>query len=90
MRLVLALSAQRTRYGEALTSATLHRIRATLRAALNAAIRAGLISENAARRSCALPTNPVARTTTARQQTPGGDRRKVWRGGVRRPGRGSR
>ena len=49
MRLVLALSAQRTCYGEALTPATLHRIRATLRAALNAAIRAGLIGENAAR-----------------------------------------
>ena len=49
MRLVLALSAQRKCYGEALTPATLHRIRATLRAALNAAIRAGLIGENAAR-----------------------------------------
>jgi hypothetical protein len=56
MRLVLALSAQRTRYGEALTPATLQRIRATLRAALNAAIREGLIGENAARpRGAATP-----------------------------------
>ncbi len=43
------LSATCNRYGRPPTPATLHRIRATLRAALNAAIRDGLISENPAR-----------------------------------------
>jgi hypothetical protein len=33
------------------TAATLHRVRATLRAALNAAIRAGLIADNPASRA---------------------------------------
>lgn len=38
-----------TRYGRPRTAATLHRIRATLRVALNAAIRRGLIEANPAR-----------------------------------------
>jgi integrase len=44
-----ALIAMQTRYGRPLTPSTLHRIRATLRSALNAAIRDGLIHENPAR-----------------------------------------
>jgi hypothetical protein len=39
----------RTRYGRARAAATLHRIRATLRVALNAAMRRGLIDTNPAR-----------------------------------------
>jgi len=43
------LAATDTRYGRPPTPATLHRIRATLRAALNAAIRDGLLRDNPAR-----------------------------------------
>src|SRR6266540_1085140 len=44
-----ALIAMETRYGRPMTPATLHRIRATLRSALNAAIRDGLLRDNPAR-----------------------------------------
>jgi integrase len=44
-----ALIATGTRYGRPLTPSTLHRIRATLRSALNAAIRDGLLRDNPAR-----------------------------------------
>jgi integrase len=44
-----ALAATDTRYGRPPTPATLHRIRATLRSALNAAIRDGLLRDNPAR-----------------------------------------
>ncbi|MFI5959322.1 phage integrase central domain-containing protein [Cryptosporangium sp. NPDC051539] len=43
--------AQRTnRYGQPLAGSTLHRVRATLRAAFNSAIREGMITDNPARR----------------------------------------
>ncbi len=44
-----ALGAADTRYGRPPAPATLHRIRATLRTALNAAVREGLIRDNPAR-----------------------------------------
>src|SRR3954451_3538302 len=44
-----ALAGTDNRYGRAPTPSTLHRIRATLRSALNAAIRDGLIRDNPAR-----------------------------------------
>ncbi len=44
-----ALIAMQTRYGRPVTPSTLHRIRATLRSALNAAIRDGLLRDNPAR-----------------------------------------
>jgi len=44
-----ALASTDTRYGRPPTPATLHRIRATLRSALNAAIRDGLLRDNPAR-----------------------------------------
>ncbi len=43
------LAATHTRYGRPITPSTLHRIRATLRSALNAAIRDGLLRDNPAR-----------------------------------------
>src|SRR5215468_9843724 len=43
------LAATDTRYGRPVTPSTLHRIRATLRSALNAAIREGLLRDNPAR-----------------------------------------
>jgi integrase len=46
-----AIARQREAEGHPVTAATLSRIRATLRAALNAAIRAGLITANAASRA---------------------------------------
>jgi integrase len=44
-----ALTATATRYGRPVTPSTLHRIRATLRSALNAAIRDGLLRDNVGR-----------------------------------------
>ncbi|MFD1547098.1 site-specific integrase [Nonomuraea guangzhouensis] len=48
-RMFAALAGRRTRYGKPIAPSTLHRIRATLRAALNAAVREGLIASNPAR-----------------------------------------
>ncbi|MCG5217735.1 hypothetical protein [Streptosporangium sp. KLBMP 9127] len=48
-RMFTALAERRNRYGESIAASTLHRIRATLRAALNAAVREGLIASNPAR-----------------------------------------
>jgi hypothetical protein len=45
-----AITRQHQALGAPVSPATLHRIRATLRAALNAAIRRGLISDNPATR----------------------------------------
>jgi integrase len=47
--LFAALAVADTRYGRRPAPATLHRIRATLRAALNAAVRDGLLADNPAR-----------------------------------------
>ncbi|WP_344648736.1 hypothetical protein [Cryptosporangium japonicum] len=44
------LGTRTNRYGNPLAAATLHQIRATLRAALNAAVREGLLTDNPARR----------------------------------------
>ncbi|WP_158578955.1 tyrosine-type recombinase/integrase [Spongiactinospora rosea] len=48
-RMFSALAQRRTRYGVPIAASTLHRIRATLRAALNTAIREGLLQANPAR-----------------------------------------
>ncbi|MER6007866.1 tyrosine-type recombinase/integrase [Nonomuraea angiospora] len=48
-RMFAALAGRCTRYGKPIAPSTLHRIRATLRAALNAAVREGLIASNPAR-----------------------------------------
>ncbi|MEV6041414.1 site-specific integrase [Nonomuraea sp. NPDC052116] len=48
-RMFVALAGRRTRFGKSIASSTLHRIRAMLRAALNAAVREGLIASNSAR-----------------------------------------
>ncbi|KAB8188623.1 tyrosine-type recombinase/integrase [Nonomuraea phyllanthi] len=55
-RMFAALAGRRTRYGKPIAPSTLHRIRATLRAALNAAVREGLIAANPAR-MIRLPTS---------------------------------
>ena len=47
--MITSLAATDNRYGRAPTPSTLHRIRATLRSALNAAIREGLLRDNPAR-----------------------------------------
>jgi integrase len=60
-----SLAATQNRYGRALTPATLHRIRATLRAALNAAVREGLLTDNPARRvELPTPRRPQAHVWT--------------------------
>jgi len=66
--MVTGLAASRNRYGRPLSPATLHRIRATLRAALNAAIREGLIAENPARHiELPTPRRPQAQVWTDRR-----------------------
>jgi integrase len=73
------LSAAPTRTGRPLTPASLHRIRATLRAALNAAIREGLLQVNPARHvELRTPRRPPARVWTK-------TRVEAWRGGGERP-----
>jgi integrase len=47
--MITTLAATNNRYGRAPTPSTLHRIRATLRSALNAAVREGLLQDNPAR-----------------------------------------
>lgn len=47
--MITAIGATTNRYGRPPTPSTLHRIRATLRSALNAAIREGLLRDNPAR-----------------------------------------
>jgi integrase len=59
------LTAAQTRYGRPITPSTLHRIRATLRSALNAAIRDGLIRDNPARHiELPSPRRPQAQVWT--------------------------
>ncbi len=61
-----ALSQAPARHGRPLTPASLHRIRATLRAALNAAIREGLLRDNPARHiELRTPCRPPAQVWTA-------------------------
>ncbi|MBB2748376.1 tyrosine-type recombinase/integrase [Microbispora sp. NBRC 16548] len=59
-RMFTALAGRRNRYGRPLATATLERIRATLRAALNEAVREGLIDSNPAR-ALRLPAAPRPR-----------------------------
>ncbi|WP_214108300.1 tyrosine-type recombinase/integrase [Acrocarpospora catenulata] len=59
-RMFTALAGRRTRYGRPLAAASLERIRATLRAALNEAVREGLIDSNPAR-AVRLPAAPRPR-----------------------------
>lgn len=47
--MITAIGAATNRYGRTPTHSTLHRIRATLRSTLNAAIREGLLHDNPAR-----------------------------------------
>jgi site-specific recombinase XerD len=66
--LFAALGAADTRYGRRPAPATLHRIRATLRAALNVAIRDGLLADNPARRvALPSPRRPQPRVWTAQR-----------------------
>jgi integrase len=66
--LFAALATADTRYGRRPTPATLHRIRATLRAALNAAIRDGLLADNPARRvELPSPRRPHPQVWTAQR-----------------------
>jgi hypothetical protein len=71
--LFTALSETPARHGRPLTPSSLHRIRATLRAALNAAIREGLLQDNPARHiEQRTPRRPPAQVWTA-------PRVKAWR-----------
>jgi integrase len=78
-RMFVALGRRRNRYGEPISAATLQRIRATLRAALNHAMREDLIAANPAQK-VRLPspvrTHPVM--WTARREA-------AWRHGGERP-----
>lgn len=63
--MITALAHAATRYGRPLTPSTLHRIRATLRSALNAAIRDGLLRDNPARHvEVPSPRRPQAQVWT--------------------------
>ncbi|GAA2401223.1 hypothetical protein GCM10010404_68770 [Nonomuraea africana] len=78
-RMFAALAGRRNRYGEPIASSTLHRIRATLRAALNAAIREGLMASNPARMvRLPAPRLPYPEVWTDRRVT-------AWRRGGERP-----
>jgi integrase len=64
--MITALTATDNRYGRTPTPSTLHRIRATLRSALNAAIREFLLRDNPARYvEVPSPRRPHARVWTA-------------------------
>ncbi|MFB9895356.1 site-specific integrase [Planobispora takensis] len=78
-RLSMRLAERRNRYGQPLVASTLERIRATLRAALNEAVREGLIPGNPAR-GLRLPAvrRPYARVWTARRVA-------AWRATGERP-----
>jgi integrase len=65
-----ALTGTPSRSGRPLTPASLHRIRATLRAALNAAVREGLLRDNRARTvDLPAPRRPPAQVWTAARVT---------------------
>src|SRR2546430_6694834 len=71
----VALHETRSRHGNPIAASTPQRVRATLRAALNAAIREGLITDNPARRvELVNPRRPHAVVWTE-------PRVQVWRGG---------
>ena len=66
--MVTILAATKNRYGRTPTPSTLHRIRATLRSALNAAIREGLLRDNPARHvEVPSPRRPHALVWTAQR-----------------------
>ncbi|MFI7131372.1 tyrosine-type recombinase/integrase [Nonomuraea sp. NPDC050153] len=78
-RMFVALGRRRTRYGAPISASTLERIRATLRAALNHAVREDLIAGNPAqgvRLPAPVQTHPVV--WTARREA-------AWRRGGERP-----
>ncbi|MBB5779336.1 site-specific integrase [Nonomuraea jabiensis] len=67
-RMFAALAGRRTRYGKPIAPSTLHRIRATLRAALNAAVREGLIAADPARMiRLPAPSRPYPQVWTDRR-----------------------
>jgi integrase len=73
------LSTTDTRFGRPMTPATLHRIRATRRSALNAAIRDGLLRDNPARHiDLPTPRRPHPQVWTD-------NRVEAWRRGEVRP-----
>ncbi|MEU4828444.1 site-specific integrase [Actinomadura sp. NPDC023710] len=78
-RMLATIAHDHEQKGRPVTTATLHRIRATLRAALNAALRAGLIEENPA----SLVVLPSARRPRAVVWTAG--RVEQWRRTGERP-----
>ena len=82
----LALHETRGRHGDPIAASTPQRVRATLRAALNAAIREGLITDNPARRvELVNPRRPHAVVwTEPRVQGVAGDRGASGRGGLDR------
>jgi hypothetical protein len=80
-----------TRYGRPISPSTLHRIRATLRSALNAAIRDGLLRDNPARFvELPTPAGPNRRRGPTIESTPGAaaNHARQWRCG--RPGNSPR
>jgi integrase len=78
-RMFTALAGRCTRYGDPVAASTLHRIRATLRAALNAAVRDGLIASNPARViRLPAPHRPYPEVWTERRVA-------AWRRGGERP-----
>ncbi|WP_379575445.1 site-specific integrase [Nonomuraea mangrovi] len=78
-RMFAVLVGRRNRYGEPIASSTLHRIRATLRAALNAAVREGLLASNPARMiRLPAPRRPYPQVWTERRVV-------AWRRSGERP-----
>ncbi|MEU6793120.1 tyrosine-type recombinase/integrase [Nonomuraea wenchangensis] len=78
-RMFVALGRRRNRYGQPISASTLERIRATLRAALNHAVREDLIADNPAqgvRLPAPVRTHPVV--WTARREA-------AWQRGGERP-----
>ena len=66
--MITAIGAATNRYGRPPTPSTLHRIRATLRSALNGAIREGLLRDNPARNiEVPSPRRPHALVWTAQR-----------------------
>ena len=66
-----AIARQHAAAGQPVTAATLARVKATLRAALNAAVRAGYLADNPARHAQLPPARrPRAAVWTSERQQP--------------------